>query len=108
MSNAKTEFLEQVGAATLLCAKLTSGDEGDDDRRDYVLCQGYTKTELDQFLQSIDFEYDRGYGGQNLFGYIWYSDGTWSDRSEYDGSERWQHQKCPPVPVECTPKKEEE
>lgn len=50
---------------------------------------------LDEVLPLLDFEYDSGYGGQKLFGYIWYVDGSWSDRGEYDGSEWWQHQTVP-------------
>ena len=50
---------------------------------------------LEDVLPKLNFEYDAGYGGQELFGYIWYSDGTWSERGEYDGSEWWQHQCCP-------------
>jgi hypothetical protein len=46
---------------------------------------------LDHCLPQLDFEYDSGYGGQELFGYIWYEDGTWSSRGEYDGSEWWEH-----------------
>ena len=42
-------------------------------------------------LKRMDFVYDDGYGEQELFGYIWYSDGTWSERREYDGNEWWHH-----------------
>jgi len=47
------------------------------------------------FCSVLNIEYDSGYGSQELDGYIWYADGTWSDRGEYDGSEWWQHQVCP-------------
>ena len=50
---------------------------------------------LDKVLPMLDFQYDSGYGGQRLFGYIWYAYGTWSEREEYDGSEWWAHKKCP-------------
>ena len=50
---------------------------------------------LEQVLPLLNFEYDEGYGGQNLFGYIWYADGTWSERGEYDGSEWWSHKERP-------------
>jgi len=42
--------------------------------------------------------YDSGYGGQEVFGTIWYVDGTWSDRGEYDGSEWYEYHKCPDIP----------
>ena len=101
MTNAKEEFLEETKEEDILCVKINNDDC---DRRCYVLRSGYTQTELEQFLQSLDFEYDSGYGGQKLYGHIWYTDGTWSERSEYDGSEWWNHKSCPPVPSECDPK----
>lgn len=54
---------------------------------------------LEEVLPRLDFDYNSGYGGQELYGTIWYNDGSWSDRGEYDGSEWWQYQKCPPLPV---------
>ena len=53
---------------------------------------------LDEVLPKLDFEYDKGYGVQELKGTIWYSDGTWSDRGEDAGSEWWEHQACPSLP----------
>ena len=53
---------------------------------------------LDAVLLLLDFDYDSGYGGQELEGTVWYSDGTWSDRGEYDGSEWWEHRECPSLP----------
>ena len=50
------------------------------------------------FLNTIDLNYDSGYGTQHYLGKIWYADGTWSTRSEYDGSEWWTHNACPPLP----------
>ena len=60
----------------------------------------YTQEQYDEFVNSLDFEYDDGYGGQELFGTIWYKDGTWSDRGEYEGSEWWNYQSCPDIPQE--------
>ena len=99
--NAKSEFIEHVADRVVLCAKVTFGSEYDDIRRDFILCVGHTRSELDAFLQSLDFEYDDGYGGQELYGNIWYKDGSWSDRGEYDGSEWWTYQSCPIIPDEC-------
>lgn len=53
------------------------------------------KGTLDEVLPQLNFDYYDVYGGQELFGYIWYEDGTWPDRGEYDGSEWWQHQTRP-------------
>lgn len=97
--NLKVEFLNHVQGRELLpmhdillCASISHRDN------DYCLTTGYTEYDLEDFLKTIDFEYDNGYGGQEIFGMIWYKDGTWSNRAEYDGSEWWSHNKCPDVP----------
>ncbi|NBW23325.1 MAG: hypothetical protein EBR82_86815 [Caulobacteraceae bacterium] len=63
-----------------------------------VLMQSIFYPAIDAFLHRLDFEYDRGYGTQELFGTIWYTDGTWSGRYEYDGAEEWVHRKIPVIP----------
>lgn len=98
-TNAKDEFLAHVGTRPILCAKLVFEQDDINERR-YTLPVGYTQEQYDYFLLKINRKYDAGYGGQELFGTIWYKDGTWSDRGEYDGSEWWQHQVCPEVPEE--------
>ncbi len=55
------------------------------------------KGTLEEVLPQIDFEYSEGYGFQELYGYIWYLDGTWSSRREYDGAEWWTHNVCPDI-----------
>lgn len=63
---------------------------------------------LSDVLPQLDFDYDNGYGRQELEGTIWYADGTWSDRGEYDGSEWWAHRKCPSLPnTQGQPRREE-
>ena len=96
--NAKVEFLSHIGSRKVLCAKIQKGDYYDSDV--FNLTTGSTEEDRTQFLTDIDFNYDSGYGGQNLFGTIWYEDGTWSERGEYDGSEWWVHHECPQIPVE--------
>ena len=46
-------------------------------------------------IARLDFEYDNGYGGQELFGTVVFKDGSWLDRGEYDGSEWWDYHRCP-------------
>jgi hypothetical protein len=53
---------------------------------------------MELFLSNLEFEYDNGYGGQFLYGIIWYKDGTWSDRGEYDGSEWYEYHIVPEIP----------
>ena len=105
--NAKKEFLIEVSGNSVLAAEIW--DDAGNDRREYpnkelesglnfVLYSDYTKEEYEKFLSALDFEYDSGYGTQELFGNIWYEHGTWSERGEYDGSEWWRHVVKPEVP----------
>lgn len=55
---------------------------------------------VNEFLQYLDFEYDDGFGGQELEGVLWFSDDTWATRGEYDGSEWWEYHKLPEIPTE--------
>ena len=59
---------------------------------------GWTEQELQQLWNDLDFEYDEGYGGQELFGIVWFNDGSWLERWEYDGSEGWTYKKTPQIP----------
>lgn len=61
---------------------------------------GYTKEDLEVFLEKINFMYDSGYGSQEVFGKIWFTDDSWATRGEYDGSEWWEHHYLPQIPAE--------
>jgi hypothetical protein len=52
----------------------------------------------ESFLEQLNFGYDSGYGSQELFGIVWFEDGSWAERDEYDGSEWWQRYSCPQIP----------
>ena len=98
--NAREEFINHIGSRSVLCAKIQKGDDYDDHPSVFNLTTGWDSEDWSKFLSDLDFEYDAGYGGQNLFGTIWYADGTWSDRGEYDGSEWYEYHVCPPIPKE--------
>ena len=51
----------------------------------------------DYELSSLDYEYDNGYGAQELFGVVLFNDNTWLSRWEYDGSEGWEYNEIPTV-----------
>lgn len=53
-----------------------------------------------KFAEDLQFEYDDGYGTQNLFGTVWFNDGSWLERGEYDGSEWWEYKSVPVIPEE--------
>ena len=86
MINAKEELMEHIADREVELVRIRTGGYNN-----YHNIEG----SLDQVLPQLDFEYDQGYGGQYLFGYIWYADGTWSERGEYDGSEWWEHKEKP-------------
>lgn len=104
---AKDEFLSHVRKvnSSIICAHIKR-ERFDDATFDYyetvyVLKTNFTGNDYDEFLNALNFQYDAGFGGQVLFGTIFYSDGTWSERIEYDGSEWWEHKTCPEIPKEC-------
>lgn len=112
--NAKEEFLKHTENKLITCAQLHFEYYHDEESKnfddnyhynfenekiDYInLPVNYTDKQYQEFLTKIDKNYDSGYGGQELYGTIWYNDGTWSDRGEYDGSEWWEYHKCPEIP----------
>ncbi len=97
--NAKKEFLEEIKDKEVLCAIIGKEDEPKS------LSIGFNNQDFDKFLNEIDFDYDEGFGGQNLFGNIWFKDRTWSERVEYDGSEWWEYKLVPEIPLGLRVKK---
>ena len=82
MSNAKEELVDHIADREVELVRI-------------VFKRNEIEGSLDEVLTQLDFEYDGGFGLQELYGYIWYSDGTWSERGEYDGSEWWVHKERP-------------
>jgi hypothetical protein len=80
--NAKKELLDHIGNREVKYIHVTREIQGT----------------LTKVLSKLDFEYDNGFGTQELAGTVWYSDGTWSERAEYGGSEWWVHRECPLLP----------
>lgn len=88
--NAKKEFLSFTKNNKIKCAQIEGMD----------LKVGFTTEEYNKFINNLDFEYNAGYGGQELYGTIWFTDGTWATRGEYDGSEWWEIHQLPEIPEE--------
>lgn len=57
-----------------------------------------TQEEMDELIQHLDLEYDDGYGTQELYGRVWFTNGVWAERHEYDGSECWLVKSYPELP----------
>lgn len=91
--NARAELIQHVGDRTIKCAAIT------DDTGAFILPINCPREQAIKFFELLDFEYDDGLGFQELYGVIWYTDGTWSVRREYDGSERWEYVTCPEIPA---------
>lgn len=100
MRNVGEEFKNHTEAAraAVKCAIIFLGDD-ERTRESFPLKVGYSAEEYSAFINTLsDLYYDSGYGGQELFGCIWYEDGTWSERGEYDGSEWWEYKYRPEIP----------
>ena len=98
--NAAIEFNSLItGKPDVICAYVRNVNYGEDHDIITSLPLGYTQEQYDEFMLKLDFTYDSGFGGQELDGEIWFKDGTWADRGEYDGSEWWYYHKCPQVPT---------
>lgn len=102
MTNAKKELIEATKGLRAIAANIQYGDDYWDEsrRKTFRLKEGSTHNDWLHFLDQLDFEYDSGYGGQELFGTVWLIDGTWMARREYDGSEWWEHRVMPAIPEE--------
>ena len=114
-TNAKQEFLTLlVPGIDVKCAKIVLDREDSwlDDEVDYerhhiaLLPLDYTEEEYQQFLSDLDFNYDSGYGCQEVFGTIWCNNNTWFSRAEYDGSEWWRLNAYPEIPDYLKTKKD--
>jgi len=97
MRNAKDELLRHIEGRDVKYILTWTEEYDDSDSWEPVLVKREGPLTHD-LLAELDFTYDSGYGAQHLFGYIWYEDGTWSERHEYDGAEGWEHKSCPPLP----------
>lgn len=101
--NAKQELLEILDKVksrqfTLLCADITYEGNYDEPNELIRLPLHYTEEQLNSFYNSLDFNYNNGYGSQHLFGTVWLKYGAWLERWEYDGSEGWELKTCPAIP----------
>lgn len=95
MTNAKDELLQAInGLSKLKCALIHyRGNE-------IKLNIGYSECEYNIFLKTLNFSYNAGYGGQELYGTLWHEDGTWQERGEHDGCEWWEYRQLPEIPLE--------
>ena len=96
MINAQKELIEHIDGGEVEFVSIAF-------QKEYGSEPLIIKGSLNDILPMLDFNYDNGYGGQELFGYIWFTDGTWSERREYDGSEWWERKERPDKDIKVEP-----
>lgn len=69
----------------------------EDDYGDFTPYLTLTAPITEEDLSSLNFEYDSGFGTQYIDGFITFTDNSWLQRCEYDGSEWWGYYKCPQI-----------
>ena len=105
MINAKKELVEDIEDITkkhsvsVKCAWVKYTEDYSGNGKHTYLPAGFSADEFADFLKEIDFDYDDGYGCQELFGNVWFDDGSWLDRGEYDGAEWWSYRRIPEIPA---------
>ena len=90
----KEEFIKTTFKCKVIAVSI-SLNIYDGKEKDIILNPGYTNEDYINFLKKLEFDYDSGYGGQELFGTIFCEDGIWFNRGEYDGSEWWEKKQYP-------------
>jgi hypothetical protein len=110
MINAKEELISKLKEVkyvyndVIICASIYFGAAASISNGEsrFELIERFNQHEFDSFLDGLDFEYDNGYGVQNLYGTIWLTNGAWLEREEYDGAECWRYLKCPELPIKIS------
>ena len=101
MINAKNElmdFLFSVESIPIAMDIRLNADIHGDEKRACIAWRRGSLHPIREVLDQLDLEYDESFGSQILFGTVWFEDGTWAFRGEYDGSEWWEHIRCPTIP----------
>ena len=91
MANLKAETIEAIDGRTIAFAEISDSCKC----RQIFLSKKHNKEDVESFLNDLDFNYDSGFGSQNIYGYIAFTDGTWITRADYDGIEWWENHKYP-------------
>jgi len=97
--NAKEELSIHIARTgrTIMCANIVYLGETEPKQLTF-LKKKHSYDDFLAFMDKLDFTYDNSYGTQYINGTVWYTDGTWSERNEYDGSEWWEFRIRPEIP----------
>lgn len=67
---------------------------------EYCLGQDWDPNDLEKFCSLVDIEA----APHTVYGFVWYSDGTWiTIEGEDDGGLDWKHSAMPPIPNKLHP-----
>lgn len=104
MKNAKEEIIKHINDRKVIYIDMEIVSmEIDIDDGGIIENVKNIKGTLEEVLPLLDFQYDNGFGYQEVYGTIWYEDGTtWSERESYDGREWWVHRVRPELPDNST------
>lgn len=100
MINAAAELREHIDDHNIkiLCAVIIFSGKSPDEG--FRLRRGYNPVEERRFFKELDWVYENH--RESLFGRIWYTNGSWSERMVYgdagDETECWEHYERPGIP----------
>ena len=95
-TNAKKECLNITKGYKVISSVISFGDSSyNEETSEFKLKPLYSDNDWKDFMKFLNKDYDSGYGGQELFGFIFCDDGVWMSRGEYDGAEWWEIHKYP-------------
>lgn len=106
MENLKKETLNKIADSNrtindIVWAKIVRHPSLVDEPIVSILKVNHSEDELNDFINSLNYNYDDGYGIQEVYGTIMFKNNVWLERVEYDGSERWALKKIPSIPPSC-------
>ena len=95
--NARNELVRVTKhKARLKCAVITTEVFGDEIT--IFLPVAYNDSQYADFLDNLNFQYNSGFGVQELYGVLWHEDGTWQSRVMDKGLEWWEYHRVPDIP----------
>ena len=96
ITNLYDETIKAINGRKIAYAKIKVGNDNDIWGEYINLKPNHTYSERGEFYNSLrNINYDNGYGSQYIFGFVVFTDGTWIERKEHDGSEWWYSKRCP-------------
>lgn len=88
------ELIEHAAGRKIKCATITRGDSTDNVDTFNLKVGGDTEA----FMNSLNFDYNSSFRYEEIFGTVWWYDGSWSSRDECCGCMQWEHHYVPEIP----------